>query len=168
MFGLETEHTKVLPNGIKADALVNTDSNSTSQGAGTVRRSEQLVTNVAAIVTQVLPNGNLVIEGKQEIRVNFEVRELIVAGVVRPEDIEADNTIDFDQDRPGPHRLWRPRPDHRRAAAALRPAGHGRAAALLDGPVPRQVRHAPQVTPALPPRPRSPAGAAFLRAAKPV
>jgi flagellar L-ring protein FlgH len=94
MFGFENELTKVLPDGTKADALVKTDSNSKSEGAGTIRRSEQLVTNVAAIVTQALPNGNLVVEGKQEIRVNFEVRELIVAGVVRPEDIEADNTID--------------------------------------------------------------------------
>jgi flagellar L-ring protein precursor FlgH len=94
LFGFETQYGKVLPDDVKAEALLNAESNSASQGAGSVRRSEQLVTNVAAVVTQVLPNGNLVIEGKQEIRVNFEVRELIVAGVVRPEDIEADNTID--------------------------------------------------------------------------
>jgi flagellar L-ring protein precursor FlgH len=94
LLGFETQYGKLLPDDVKAGALVNAESNASSQGAGSVRRSEQLVTNVAAVVTQVLPNGNLVIEGKQEIRVNFEMRELIVAGVVRPEDIEADNTID--------------------------------------------------------------------------
>ncbi|WP_133772962.1 flagellar basal body L-ring protein FlgH [Enterovirga rhinocerotis] len=76
------------------DSLVDADSNSSSAGTGSIRRKEELVTNVAGVVTQVLPNGNLVVEGKQEIRVNFEVRELIVAGIVRPEDIEADNTIE--------------------------------------------------------------------------
>ncbi len=70
------------------------DSTSSSDGKGSVNRSEALVTNVAAVVTQVLPNGNLVVEGKQEVRVNFEIRELIVAGIVRPEDIQSDNTID--------------------------------------------------------------------------
>lgn len=93
LFGVESRVGALLP-GASADALLNAQSNSSSQGAGSVRRSEQLVTNVAAVVTQSLPNGNLVIEGKQEIRVNFEVRELIVAGVIRPEDIESDNTID--------------------------------------------------------------------------
>src|SRR6185503_150651 len=58
------------------------DSSASSDGKGTVNRSEALLTNVAGVVTQVLPNGNLVVEGKQEVRVNFEIRELIVAGIV--------------------------------------------------------------------------------------
>ena len=70
------------------------DSSSSSDGKGSINRNETLTTNVAGVVMQVLPNGNLVIEGKQEVRVNFEIRELVVAGIVRPEDIESDNTID--------------------------------------------------------------------------
>jgi flagellar L-ring protein precursor FlgH len=93
-FGLEQRMVKMLPKGAEAEALIKAESSSSSDGTGSIRRAEQLTTNVAAIVTQVLPNGNLVVEGKQEIRVNFEMRELIVAGVVRPEDIEADNTVD--------------------------------------------------------------------------
>jgi flagellar L-ring protein precursor FlgH len=74
--------------------VIAAESNALSEGKGSIDRKEELSTNVAGVVTQLLPNGNLVIEGRQEVRVNFEVRELIVAGVVRPEDIESDNTID--------------------------------------------------------------------------
>ncbi len=94
LFGWESEYNKVFPDAVDPESLVDTSGSSSSGGEGSVRRAEELVTNVAAVVTQALPNGNLVIEGKQEIRVNFEIRELIVAGVIRPEDIESDNTID--------------------------------------------------------------------------
>jgi flagellar L-ring protein precursor FlgH len=89
--------SKVLPPNAKAiipGRILTADSTASSEGKGSVDRKEALQTNVAAVVTQVLPNGNLVVEGKQEVRVNFEVRELIVAGIVRPEDIQSDNTID--------------------------------------------------------------------------
>src|SRR5437868_5075714 len=84
-----TQPLKVLPGNLLA-----TDSTSSADGKGSINRQEALQTNVAAVVTQVLANGNLVVEGKQEIRVNYEIRELIVAGIVRPEDIQSDNTID--------------------------------------------------------------------------
>jgi flagellar L-ring protein precursor FlgH len=86
---LGAQAQKVLPGRI-----LTADSTASSEGKGSVDRKEALQTNVAAVVTQVLPNGNLVVEGKQEIRVNYEIRELIVAGIVRPEDIQSDNTID--------------------------------------------------------------------------
>ena len=81
--------TNVLPG-----RLLTADSTNSYDGKGSIQRQETLQTNIAAVVTQLLPNGNLVVEGKQEVRVNFEKRELIVAGIVRPEDIQSDNTID--------------------------------------------------------------------------
>ena len=89
--------SKVIKNpaaAILPGRILTADSNASSDGKGSINRQDDVKTNVAAVVTQLLPNGNLVVEGKQEIRVNFEIRELIVAGIVRPEDIQSDNTID--------------------------------------------------------------------------
>ena len=76
-------------------AIIAADTNTQSNANGSINRQDQIVTNVAAVVTQTLPNGNMVIEGKQEVRLNSEMRVLVVAGVVRPEDIESDNQIDL-------------------------------------------------------------------------
>lgn len=81
----------------KAGDLVNMGSDTVNGGSGSVDRSESITLTVAAVVTQVLPNGNLIIRGHQEVRVNFEVRELTIDGIVRPEDITATNTIEHSQ-----------------------------------------------------------------------
>jgi flagellar L-ring protein precursor FlgH len=91
--GLEDFFLRLLPKGADLSNLVDLSSAGKSDGTGSIEREEKVVTKMAAVVTQVLPNGNMVIEGHQEVRVNFELRELIVAGVVRPEDITAENTI---------------------------------------------------------------------------
>jgi len=72
-------------------------SSSTAQGQGSIDRSEQINLSVAAVVTDVLPNGNLVISGSQEVRVNYELRILNVAGIIRPLDISRNNTISYDK-----------------------------------------------------------------------
>lgn len=68
-----------------------------TQGKGAISRSESIELMLAAIVTEVLPNGNLVISGSQEVRVNFEVRVLNVAGIVRPQDVGSENSISYDK-----------------------------------------------------------------------
>ena len=89
LLGLET----LLPKSINPANLTNTNSTSDYGGGGSTTRSETINMTMAAIVTQVLPNGNLMIRGRQEVRVNFEMRELIVTGIIRPEDIARDNSI---------------------------------------------------------------------------
>lgn len=86
-----------LPEGATAADLVSINSTSSSSGDGSVRRNEKLTLRVAATVVDVLPNGVLSIAGSQELRVNFEMRELLVSGYVRPEDISRQNEITYDK-----------------------------------------------------------------------
>src|SRR5579871_504758 len=92
-FGLESSIGKVLPGAYDPAKMITTNTADTSQGAGGVNRSEAINLTIAAVVTQVLPNGNMVIQGSQEVKTNNEVRQLTVAGIVRPEDISSSNTI---------------------------------------------------------------------------
>jgi flagellar L-ring protein precursor FlgH len=95
--GIEKHLSAVLPKAVDNTNLVDLTSKSNSTGAGSVDRKETINLKVAAVVTQRLPNGNLVVAGRQEVRVNFEVRQLQIMGVIRPEDIKADNTISYEK-----------------------------------------------------------------------
>lgn len=91
--GLESSLGRILPGGFDPANAINTTSETSSQGNGAVTRSEKISLTIAAVVTGVLPNGNMVIQGTQEVRTNNELRQLTVAGIVRPEDITSANTV---------------------------------------------------------------------------
>ncbi|WP_223428006.1 flagellar basal body L-ring protein FlgH [Tateyamaria pelophila] len=95
--GLPQRLDRRLPDGASSADLVAINSNSSSSGDGSVKRNEKLTLRVAATVVDVLPNGVLSISGTQELRVNFELRELLVSGYVRPEDISRQNEITYDK-----------------------------------------------------------------------
>ena len=94
-FGLENKLQKVL--GSDPASLVKMGSDTSNVGSGSVDRSEDINLTLAAIVTQTLPNGNLAVSGHQQVRVNNEMRDLQIAGIVRPEDITQDNTVNLAQ-----------------------------------------------------------------------
>lgn len=96
-FGLENLPGKVLPSGFDPATMIGTSTAGDYTGAGQVNRQEKITLTVAALVTQVLPNGNMVVAGRQEVRVNNEVRELLVSGIVRSQDINATNTVQHTQ-----------------------------------------------------------------------
>ena len=95
MFGLEDKVRRLLPPGNSFDNLSPFQTNSTfsNAGSGSVNRSEAISLTIAAVVTGILPNGNLIIDGTQEVRTNAELRQLTVSGIIRPEDISSSNTI---------------------------------------------------------------------------
>ena len=95
--GYESRLGRILPEAINPSALIDLNSQTRSNGAGSVNRDEKIELKVAAVITQILPNGNMVLHGRQEVRVNFEVRELQIAGVIRPEDISSQNTISYEK-----------------------------------------------------------------------
>ncbi|MCJ8506409.1 flagellar basal body L-ring protein FlgH [Rhizobium lemnae] len=109
-FDNETDRSRTNSTGLKWDVGakilgwkpstngdLSTDSDTSSKGKGSTKRSEKLNLLVAAVVTGVLENGNLLISGSQEVRVNHEIRILNVAGIVRPQDVNAKNTISYDK-----------------------------------------------------------------------
>lgn len=97
LLGFEGQLNKVLPDAVNPAALVGLSGGSTSANSGKTGRTESMTVNMAAVITQVLPNGNLVISGKQEIRVNYELRELSVQGIIRPEDISSSNSVTYEK-----------------------------------------------------------------------
>jgi flagellar L-ring protein precursor FlgH len=93
LFGLE----KVLPPAIDPGSVVKMGSDNSNVGAGSIQRAESISMTLAALVAQVLPNGNLVIDGHQQVRVNNELRDMRLSGIVRREDITQDNTVNLSQ-----------------------------------------------------------------------
>ncbi len=97
LLGFETKLNKILPDAVDNTSLIDTGSDSSNTGKGSIGRKEQIDLRIAATITQVLPNGNLVVQGRQQVNVNFDLRELNISGVIRPQDISADNTVTYDQ-----------------------------------------------------------------------
>lgn len=93
LLGYEAALSQILPDAVNNANLVDAEANSTHNGAGSIARGESIEVKVAAVITQILPNGNLVIHGRQEVRVNFEMRELRIDGIIRSEDISSTNSI---------------------------------------------------------------------------
>jgi flagellar L-ring protein precursor FlgH len=93
LLGYEKSLDRILPEDIDNTSLIGAEADSNHKGKGKIDREEELNIKLAAIITQLLPNGNMVIHGRQEVRVNYEKRILVIDGVIRPEDISTENSI---------------------------------------------------------------------------
>jgi len=96
-FGFESHLQNWLPKAVDPGSLVDTSSATSNDGKGSIARQEQIDIQLAATIIQVLPNGNLVIQGKQQVSVNFDLRELTISGIIRPQDIDSTNSISYNQ-----------------------------------------------------------------------
>ncbi len=96
-FGLETAVGQVFNSAFDPSNLVSAEADSSHNGAGAINREEKIELTVAAVIVDRLPNGNLVLAGRQEVRINGELRELTVSGIIRPEDVTARNRINHTQ-----------------------------------------------------------------------
>lgn len=96
-FGLEAAVGQFFNSAFDPENLISADAESEHRGEGEINREEEIELTVAAVVVDRLPNGNLVIAGRQEVRINAELRELTVSGIIRPEDVSSDNTINHTQ-----------------------------------------------------------------------
>ena len=87
----------ILPGSVSPTSLIDTNSTTNNDGKGTIARQEKVDLRVAATIVQVLPNGNMVVQGKQQVTINYDLRELTIRGVIRPQDISSENSITYDQ-----------------------------------------------------------------------
>jgi len=97
VMGFEDNIRRILPKNSNPAALINITGATNNDGKAMINREEKVTLEVAALVTQVLPNGNLVVHGHQEIRVNYEIRDLQITGVLRPQDITSTNAVTLDK-----------------------------------------------------------------------
>ena len=97
LLGFEASLPKMLAKALDMKNLVSANSAGNATGTGAIKRNETVTLRLAGVITQALPNGNLAVAARQEVRVNNELRELQVSGVLRPQDIGSDNTVRHDR-----------------------------------------------------------------------
>ncbi|HUT04425.1 MAG TPA: flagellar basal body L-ring protein FlgH [bacterium] len=92
-FGWEAELAGKVTKGFDSSNLLSANLDKTFSGDGKTARSGKIVATISARVVRALPNGNLVILGQREISINSEKETIFVSGIIRREDIQADNTV---------------------------------------------------------------------------